>query len=53
MRLDVAALGRSDKVRIIFIAVKTENEILFVELYAKNDKNREDPRRYRGYLDKA
>lgn len=49
MRLDVADLGRSDKVRIIFIAVKTKNEIVFVELYAKNDKEREDPNRYKPY----
>ena len=50
MRLDVADLGRSDKVRIIFIAVKTNDTIRFVELYAKNEKSREDPGRYRSYL---
>ncbi len=42
MRLDVMSLGRSDKIRIVFVAIKTDNEILFVELYAKNEKPRED-----------
>lgn len=50
MRLDVADLGRSDKVRIIFIAVKTNDTIRFVELYAKNEKSREDSSRYRSYI---
>lgn len=50
MRLDVADLGRNDKVRIVFIAIRTENEILFVELYAKNEKPREDQGRIRRYL---
>ena len=47
MRLDVSDLGTKDKVRMIFIAVKTDNEIIFVELYAKDEKLREDPARYR------
>lgn len=50
MRLDVQSLGNSQKVRVVFVAVKTENEIIFVELYAKNDKEREDPKRYSWYL---
>ncbi len=50
MRLDVAYLGRNDKVRIIFVAVKTKDIITFVELYAKNEKDREDKSRYRQYL---
>lgn len=50
MRLDVADLGRNDKVRIIFIAIKTTTAIRFVELYAKNDKTREDESRIRKYL---
>lgn len=50
MRLDVADLGRNDKVRVVFVAVKTEGKIYFVELYAKNDKEREDPKRYREFL---
>lgn len=50
MRLDVADLARSDKVRVVFVAVKTKQTITFVELYAKNEKPREDPARYRSYL---
>lgn len=50
MRLDVAYLGRNDKVRIVFVAVKTKNEIVFVELFAKNEKDREDASRYKGYI---
>ena len=50
MRLDVATLNRSDKVRIIFVAVKTEGTIRFIELYAKNEKDREDTKRIKKYL---
>ena len=50
MRLDVASTGRSDKVRIIFVAVKQGNIVTFIELYAKNDKEREDQRRIKKYL---
>lgn len=50
MRLDVECLGRSDKVRIIFIAIRNKDEILFVELYAKNEKPREDQSRIKKYL---
>lgn len=50
MRLDVADLGRNGKVRIIFIAIKIDATIRFIELYAKNDKNREDTKRIRKYL---
>ncbi|HMR73153.1 MAG TPA: hypothetical protein PKD68_04055 [Candidatus Saccharibacteria bacterium] len=50
MRLDVADLGRSDKVRIIFIAIKIEETIRFIELYAKSNKEREDMKRIRKYL---
>lgn len=45
MRLDVASLGTNSKVRIVFIAVVAEGRIMFVELYAKNEKDREDTRR--------
>lgn len=50
MRLDVAAVGRSGKVRIIFVAVKTEAAITFIEMYAKNQKEREDTKRIKKYL---
>ena len=50
MRLDVECLGRNDKVRIVFVAIKNKDEIMFVELYAKNEKSREDERRIKKYL---
>ena len=50
MRLDVADLGRSDKVRIIFTAVKTKEAITFIELYTKNDKAAHDQKRLNRYV---
>lgn len=50
MRLDVADLGVSDKVRIIFIAIKSHGKVTFIELYAKNEKPREDKARIKKYL---
>lgn len=37
------------KLRLVFTAVKKDNNVLFVELYSKNDKDREDTRRLRKY----
>lgn len=51
MRLDVADLGRNDKVRLVFIAIRSKTTIQFIELYAKNDKEREDTKRIKKYLD--
>jgi pyrimidine operon attenuation protein/uracil phosphoribosyltransferase len=53
MCLDVAYLGRSDKVRIIFVTIRSRNEILYIELYAKNEKSREDQKRIKKYLEIA
>jgi len=50
MRLDVASIGRNDKVRIIFVAIRTTETITFIELYAKNDKDREDEKRIKKYI---
>lgn len=50
MRLDVESLGRSDKVRVVFVAVKAGNEVRFIELYAKNEKSREDQARIKKYI---
>lgn len=50
MRLDCESLGTNSKTRLIFVAVKTEGTIRFVELYAKNEKTHEDPSRYRKYI---
>lgn len=50
MRLDVQSLGVSDKVRIVFVLVKSATSVTFVELYAKNEKIREDANRYKRFM---
>ena len=50
MRLDCESLGTNSKIRIIFVAVKTQDSIEFVELYAKNEKDREDKKRFAQYI---
>ncbi|MCL2869924.1 hypothetical protein FWF48_03940 [Candidatus Saccharibacteria bacterium] len=50
MRLDCAALGNKELLRLIFVFVCTENGVTFIELYAKNDKSREDEKRIRKYI---
>jgi len=50
MRLDVATLGTNNKVRVIFVAAITKRQVTFIELFAKNDKDREDISRIRRYL---
>ena len=52
MRLDCRSLGTKDIVRVIFIAIRYSDNIRFVELYAKNSKNkdREDQARIKRYL---
>lgn len=50
MRLDTDTVTMRDKLRLVFVAVKSGNDITFVELYAKNVKTREDPKRYKEYL---
>jgi hypothetical protein len=51
MRLDVESLGSSDKVRVVFIAIRDDDEIKFIELFAKNEKQqREDQKRINKYL---
>ena len=50
MRLDVAALGTNNKVRVVFVAIIAKSSVVFVELFAKNEKEREDPKRYKDYI---
>lgn len=50
MRLDCASLGSNDKIRLIFIAVRKADAVIFIELYAKNQKDREDNSRIKKYL---
>lgn len=47
-RLDCADLGNKQLLRIVYI--KRGDRVLFVELYAKNDKPREDKLRIKRYL---
>ncbi len=49
MRLDCETLGTNSKTRLIFVAVRSQQTVTFVELYAKNEKPREDPDRYRSF----
>lgn len=45
MRLDCASLGSNQKVRLVFVALVHEKTVTFIELFSKNDKEREDRRR--------
>lgn len=47
-RLDCAALSSKQLLRVIYI--QTATEVQFVELYAKNEKTREDTQRIKKYL---
>ena len=47
-RLDCVSLGNKDMIRVTYI--RTGKKILLVEIYAKNDKSREDIVRIRKYL---
>ncbi len=48
IRLDCQALGNKDILRIIYM--RNKNKILFIELFAKNEKSREDSARIKKYL---
>jgi hypothetical protein len=50
MRLDCESLQGNDKLRLVFVAVRRKNSVLFIELYAKNEKTREDQKRIAHYL---
>ena len=49
MRLDVESLSTNSKVRVIFVAAVSDNSVKFIELYAKNEKDREDKSRIKKY----
>ena len=49
MRLDCSSPGAQGKLRLVFVLVRIEATIRFIELYAKNDKDREDAVRIRRY----
>lgn len=50
-RLDCASLGNKQMLRIVYIHKAETRSALFVELYAKNVKDREDDKRIKSYLD--
>lgn len=50
MRLDVESLGTRSTVRIVFVAVCSASTVLFIELYTKGEKDREDSERITKYL---
>ena len=51
MRLDTDTHTLQGKLRLLFVAVISGNDVMFVELYSKSDKNREDQHRIQKYLD--
>lgn len=50
VRLDCASLGGKDILRLVFVYIKNVETITFVELYSKNDKQREDQSRIKKYI---
>jgi len=51
MRLDCSSPGAQGKLRLVFVFVKIADRIQFIELYAKNDKDREDAERIKRYVE--
>lgn len=47
-RLDCADLGNKQVLRVVYI--NTKQSVIFVELYSKKEKNREDTQRIKQYL---
>ena len=50
IRLDSDSEQYRGKLRLVFAAVKRGKNVLFVELYSKSDKNREDSVRIKKYI---
>jgi hypothetical protein len=50
IRLDTDAPGSQGKVRLVFVAVRIKNQIILIELFSKNDKEREDMLRINEYI---
>ena len=49
IRLDSDTHQYRNKLRLVFTAVRTDKRVLFVEIYSKNDKDREDTARIKRY----
>ncbi|MDR0782575.1 MAG: hypothetical protein LBE83_02280 [Propionibacteriaceae bacterium] len=50
MRLDCSSGGAQGKLRLVFVFLKAKDLTVFIELYAKNDKDREDSPRIARYV---
>ena len=50
MRLDTETHSMSGKLRLVFVVEISDGTVTFIELYAKNVKNREDQQRIKKYL---
>jgi hypothetical protein len=50
MRLDTDTRTAQGKLRLVFIAMVKSGTVTFIEVYAKNNKAREDHRRIKKYL---
>lgn len=50
MRIDCKSLGNDKKVRLVFILLKMRDTIQLVEVFAKNDKSRENQSRIQKYM---
>lgn len=49
MRLDTDTRTMQGKLRLVFVAVVSSGTVTFVEIYAKNNKAREDQQRIKKY----
>lgn len=49
IRLDSDTDQYRNKLRVIFTSIKTGDRVTFIEIYSKNDKDREDSARIRRY----
>ncbi|MDR3125804.1 MAG: hypothetical protein LBU20_01920 [Candidatus Nomurabacteria bacterium] len=50
MRLHCASLSKKELMRLIFVFTQTARDVTFIELYAKNEKSREDKKRIKKYI---
>lgn len=49
-RLDCESLGNKQMLRVVYIRRFASHSVLFVELFARNVKSREDDKRIKNYL---
>lgn len=46
MRLDTDTPQYKNKLRLVVMVTRKQNNVIFIEIYSKNDKSREDSRRF-------